>query len=50
MLSIIIPLFNEQESLPLLLARLVPIAASIDPTYRDINSRLNQLDARRQAN
>jgi dolichol-phosphate mannosyltransferase len=32
-LSIIIPLFNEQESLPLLLARLVPIAAAIDPSY-----------------
>lgn len=33
MLSIVIPLFNEQDSLPLLLERLLPIAASIDPFY-----------------
>ena len=33
MLSIVIPLFNEQDSLPLLLERLLPIAASADPCY-----------------
>jgi glycosyltransferase involved in cell wall biosynthesis len=32
-LSIVIPLFNEQDSLPLLLERLLPVAASIDPFY-----------------
>lgn len=32
-LSIIVPLLNEQESLPLLLSRLLPIARSVDPAY-----------------
>ncbi len=36
MLSIVIPLFNEQDSLPLLLERLLPVAASIDPFYEII--------------
>ncbi len=33
MLSIVIPLFNEQDSLPLLLGRLVPILVTIDTGY-----------------
>ena len=36
MLSIVIPLFNEQDSLPLLFERLLPVAASIDPFYEII--------------
>lgn len=33
MLSIVIPLFNEEDSLPLLFERLLPVVASIDPLY-----------------
>lgn len=33
LLSIVIPLFNEEESLPFLLGKLCPIAAGIDPDF-----------------